>query len=87
MARTAGGTEDGVRPTNPSPAWAGGGVVGLTGTSSGWGFRYDGTFPLAILRDGEFVRATGDGSGDCEIVFPDGSIRTVHVGDWVGVGL
>ncbi len=46
-------------------------------------FYYDGRFELEFLADDEKVRATGDRSGDCEIVLPSGDTVHVSVGDYV----
>lgn len=44
--------------------------------------RYDGSFDLDFLRDGESVRSTGDGSGVI-VRFGDGWETQVAIGKWV----
>ena len=47
--------------------------------------QYDGTFELDFLADDEAVRATGDGTGDIEIInrYSEMIKIRLHVGDWV----
>jgi hypothetical protein len=45
---------------------------------------FDGSFPLAFLRDDEQVRSAGDDSGAAVIQTRNGTPKaTIHVGDWL----
>jgi hypothetical protein len=45
--------------------------------------HYDGTFPLAFLRNGERVRASTGDSGGCYLVYANGNYTRIEVGDVV----
>jgi hypothetical protein len=44
---------------------------------------YGGSFPLSWLAPDEHVQSAGDGTGACEIVAADASVRRVEIGDVV----
>lgn len=46
--------------------------------------QYDGTFELAFLRGDERVRAAGDGTGACEVMWMGGEHKLrVERSDWI----
>ena len=45
--------------------------------------RYDGTFPLDFLDNGETVRATGDGNGSIYVEEPSQDQHRLEVGQWL----